>query len=82
MQHQLKSCIVGNLKNASGCESLNRTKSNDVAQARGGEHAAVTHTAKEISARQFETHVLMLNRGFANPDGNDVADHHHEGNLG
>ena len=70
------------LKNASGCESLDRTKANDVPQACGSEHASVTHTPKEIGSGQFETNVLMLNRGFANSDGNDIADHHHKGNLG
>lgn len=74
--------IKGNLKNASSGKSLDGANANDVTQARGGQHAAVTHTPKEIGAGQFETHVLMLNRGFANPDGDDIADHHHKGNLG
>jgi hypothetical protein len=74
--------IKGNLKNTSGCKSLDRTNANDVAKACGGQHAAVTHTPKEIGAGQFETYVLMLNCGFANPDGDDIADHHHKGNLG
>ncbi len=70
------------LKHTSGCKSLDRSDANHVPQACGGKHAGVAHTTKEGSAGQFDANVLMLNRGFANPDGNDIADHHHKGNLG
>ena len=72
----------GNLKHASSCETLDCANANHVSQACGGKHAAMAHTSKEIGAGQFEANVLMLNRGFANPDGDDIADHHHKGNLG
>ena len=72
----------GNLKHASSSETLDCANANHVTQAGGGKHAAMTHTSKEIGAGQCEANVLMLNRGFANPDGDDIADHHHKGNLG
>jgi hypothetical protein len=74
--------IKGNLKNASSGESLDGANANHVTQACGGQHAGVTHASKERGAGQFDAFVLMLNRGFANPDGDDIADHHHKGNLG
>jgi hypothetical protein len=74
--------IKGNLKNASSGESLDGANANHVTQACGGQHAGVTHASKERGAGQFDALVLMLNRGFANPDGDDIADHHHKGNLG
>jgi hypothetical protein len=61
---------------------LNGANPNHVTQAGASQHAAVSHPSKERGTWQFETHVLMLNRGFANPDGDDIADHHHKGNLG
>ena len=72
----------GNLKHASSCETLDCANANHVSQACGGKHACVTHAPKEGGTGQFDAFVWMLNRGFANPDGDDIADHHHKGNLG
>ena len=72
----------GNLKHASSCETLDCANANHVTEACGSKHAGVTHASKERGPGQFDALVLMLNRGFANPDGDDIADHHHKGNLG
>ena len=79
---QPNSFIQNDLKNAAGCKPLNGAKPNHVAQTCACKHAAVAHSAEERGTWQFETHVLVLNRSFANPDGDDIADHHHKSNLG
>jgi hypothetical protein len=79
---QPNSRFEDDLKNASGGQSLNGTNANHVPQACSCKHACVAHSTKKGGAWKLDSNVLMLNGGFANPDGDDIADHHYKSNLG
>ena len=68
-------------EHASSGQTLDCTNANDVAKACCAKEGCVAHAAKERGIWKLSTNVGVLNCGFTNANGDDVAHDHHEGNF-
>ena len=68
-------------EHASSGQTLDCTYANDVAKACCAKEGCVAHAAKERGIWKLSTNVGVLNCGFTNANGDDVAHNHHQSNF-
>ena len=68
-------------EDAACCQALDSANAKDVTKAGGTEQGCVTHATEEGCVWQLRTFVGVFDRGFAEANGDDIANDHHQGHF-